>query len=792
MLYNDLKIAFRSLLRSRMYALINFAGLSIGLAASALILLWVRNELSFDQYHRHADRIYRVTNTLTKQDPPWIWSSSPYVLAPAVSAGLPAVEKTARLASYYSSQPFKANGKLIDDNDIAEVDSNWFSMFDYQFLEGNARALESRDAIVLTKTAARKCFGETLAVGKTLSSGEEIFMVRAVVADHPANSGFKFDMMVPTSRTENDPKSSKSRQNWGNFNCQTFLLLKEETNALAVAKQVNTILQTNKKDSSVVASLIPLKDIHFDNSFQSDSMEKGNMTTVRTMGLVGLLILVVACINFVNLTTALISRRAKEVGLKKLIGAGRSRLFVQFLIESGMQVVFGLTGALLLILLVLPTFNEFTGRNFTADLYSGTFWAVLLVSALVAFGLSAIYPSAVLSALKPLSLVQGTGRASRFNALFRKGLVVAQFSISITLVIGTLCIERQLNYIRTKDPGYNREHVFTFNIPFESRNGKPDYLKDLQQRFEALAAIRQVATQNGSVVQNGHMHSGSLKWPGKPDDFNPSVNTLSMSDEVPQVMGMRLAEGRWLDDDRKADTANVVLNEAAVKAFGFHAPVAGRAFEFQGRKGRIVGVVKDFHFKSFRDQITPMVIDNDRWGQTEFVIKTTGRQAPEALAGVEKIWKSEFPDAPFKYRFLDEQYDKMYQAENKAFRMFNTFSVIAVLVSCLGLFGLATFTIHARTREIGIRKVLGASVLGVAGLLSRDFVKLVLIAFVIAAPSAFYLAEKWLQDFAYRVEVPWWVFALAGVMAVAVAVVTVGLQSIRAALINPAATLKDE
>jgi ABC-type antimicrobial peptide transport system permease subunit len=788
----DFKIALRTFWRNRLYTFLNFTGLSVGLSASVLILLWVQNERSFDGYHEKSEQIFRVTNTLVKQDPPWIWSNSPYVLGGAAQLEIPGVEKVTRFSPYIPTSVFKIGDKYFEEKKIAQVDSNWFDFFRYSFIAGNESALREPNALVLTESKAETWFGDADPIGKVVRMGKTDLVVRGVVKDNPANSSFQFNVLVPVSAIFQDENYRSNASNWRNFNYQLFLRLKSGTSLSQVKSQINRFYTDNRKDSSIVASLIPLKDIHFDNSFQSDPLVKGNMRTVLIMGVIGVLILVIASINFVNLTTALASKRAREVGLKKMIGAGRGTLFGQFLGESVIQILFAILGALLIINLVLPVFNDFTDKKFVLEYNNGLLWLLLLGGGFATLLLAGVYPSILLSSLKPVSLVKSNSPKSA-NSYFRQSLVVVQFTISLILVIGTICIDRQLHFMQTQDPGYKREHVFTFSVPSSE---KPEQsaggLKYIIQNIQGLTAVKGVATANTSIINIGISHSGSLKWAGKADDYVPSVNTISAGEELPAMLGMKLKEGRWLENNRKADTANVVLNETAVKTFGLKSPVVGQWFGFQGRRGQIVGVAKDFHFKSFHEKIAPLVMDNDAYWQREILVKTSGANASEVLAEVGKIWTAQFPDKPFAYQFLDEQYNKLYKSEQQAVQLFKSFAGIAILISCLGLFGLATFTAQNRIREIGIRKVLGATVYGIVSLLSKDFLKLVMISLFVAIPVANYFMGKWLQGFEYRIEIQWWIFALAGILAVGIAMITVSFQSVKAALMNPVKTLRSE
>lgn len=794
MIRNYLKIAVRSLWRNRLYSLINLVGLGVGMAASILVLLWVQNELSFDSYHDKADRTYRVTNTLTEQEEPWVWASSPLKLGATARNEVPGIERIANFKTPWQALVFRVGDELIREKKVAYVDSNWFAAFDYQFVVGNAdKALADPSIIILTQTKAHQWFGSPeAALGKIVRIDSVAMVVQAVVRDNPSNSSFRYDVLLPIPASVRNPDDRKNEENWNNFNYQLFLQLNPGVDPEKIGPQLTQLYHTYKKDSSITASLIPLRDIHFDTTFQSDSLPKGNRQTVTTLGFVGLLILIIASINYVNLSTALASRRAKEVGMKKIIGASRGRLFTQFFGESAFIILLALVLALGLISLCLPELNDFTGTVFVLEVGNASLWLLLFLSSGITLLLSGIYPSLLLSSIEPVKVLKGSSMLASTNAGFRQSLVVVQFAISLILIVSTLVIFRQLRYAQNMDSGYQRKHIFSFQVPFTRdvrKAGARDFIK---QNLRQTSEVAGVTSTNESIVDLESFHSGSLKWEGKPENFTPTVAQFSVEPETQAVLGLKLAEGRWFQRGIKLDSANVILNETAVRKLGLKKPVVGQWFEFQGARGQIIGVAKDFHFRNLHQLIEPMVLFSSASWQSTIYVKTQPGTTRQAVAKAEKLWGEYFPETPFQYTFLDESFDHLYQSERKAGQLFNVFSGIAILISCLGLFGLATFTAEQRTKEIGVRKVLGASVGSIVALLSRDFLKLVLIAIVIASPIARYAMNAWLADFAYKIDMSWWVFALAGGLAMMVALGTVSFQSVRAALMNPVKSLRSE
>ena len=794
MLGNYLKIALRNLWRNKLYSLLNLTGLSVGLSASVLILLWVQNELSFDNFHQKADHIYRVTNTLKVSDEPWVWSNSPIMLGESAQRQVPGVERVTLFKKPWQSISFRVGNELYSEEEAIFVDSSWFSVFTYRFLLGNPKqALSEPNSVVLTETKACAWFGNpTAAVGKIVRMDSTDLVVRAVVRDNPANSSFQYDLLLPIATSFRTAKERTHEQDWNNFNYQLFLKLLPGTEPARIGPQLTRLYQVYKKDSTVTASLIPLREIHFNTTFQSDDLPKGNRQTVMTLGLIGLLIIVIASINYVNLATALSSQRAKEVGVKKIIGAGRGSLFAQFLTESTLLTLLALLLSLGLIGLSLPLFNEFTENQFTLDFQNGTLWLLLAGSLGLTVLLSGVYPSLLLSSLEPVRVLKGGNVLSTSSVRFRQWLVVIQFTISIVLIVSTLIIFRQLRFVQTQNPGYQRENVFTFQLPFSGGDKTVGAREFMKQRLRTLSGVTGVTSANQPIIDMKSSHSGSLKWAGKPDAFMPTVSQFSVEPETRSVFNLKLTQGRWFQHDMKLDSANVILNETAVKTLGLKTPVVGQWFEFQSRRGRIIGIAKDFHFRSFHQKIEPMVLFYAHNWQVQVFARIQPGAAPRVLAEAERIWNERFPDKPFVYTFIDESFDRLYRAERKAGQLFNVFACIAILISCLGLFGLATFSAQRRGKEISVRKVMGASVSNIVSLLSKDFLKLVLIAMVIATPIAWYAMNQWLQSFAYKIAIDWWVFALAGLLAVSIALLTISFQSLKAALMNPVKSLRSE
>ena len=798
MIKNYFKIAWRNLWRHKRMTMINVAGLGIGMAATVLIVLWVQNELSFDKFQPDAQNIYRikVRIPISKKET-WVWENSQYVLGDFALRQIPEVADVARLKANYSDLNMRYGAKIITEKKAAYVDSHWFKMFHYVFLDGSADAFSKHPfSMIITESAAKKYFGNQPAVGKVLQIDSNNYQVQAVVKDNPANSSFQYNLLIPIAAQMANPEQKRQSLQWGNYNYLTFLKLKPGSNTALVANKLKSIVHQNKKGDKgdQKFELISLPDIHFENDLQSSSMIHGNRTVVNVFMVLGALLLITACINYVNLTTARASLRSKEVSVRKIVGANRRHLFGQFMSESLLVSLLALTLAFILVQAVMPWFRTFTGKDLENSFTSPAVPLILGTTLLVSFLLNGIYPAAVLSSFQPLNVFRGRSVLNFKDAALRRVLVVAQFTISVVLIVGTLVIYGQLQFIQKMDPGYNRSQVLTFSFPywtiphFDFKNSDA-LLNTVKQQLKEQSATSNVAMAGSGLVNFNSASAGGFDWVGRPKDFNPSFAPLDADVDFQKLMHIRVKEGRWFNND-VSDKKSVLLNETAVQLTGLHEPVVGQRFVHQGDTGVIVGVVADFHYKSLHDKIGPMVISN-RLAEG-FYIKTSPGNTAAAIAAAGKVWRQYFPNAPFVYSFLDETYSNLYKEEQQSSTLITLFAVIAIFISALGLLGLAAFAAEQKVKEIGIRKVLGASMQHIVQLLSADFVKMVCVACVIAIPLAYWAMNKWLQGFAYRIALSWWIFFGAALIALAIALVTVSFQAIKAAIANPVNSLRSE
>ncbi len=791
MIKNYFKTAWRNLLKNKVAAGINIVGLATGMTSAVLILLWVQNETNFDNYHPQAENIYRLTTRTDKEN--WIWESTPLLLADAAKKVIPEIEKIARL-NEYSSPVFNINGNLVYAKKCAYVDGDWFSIFKYDFIEGNAASFgENLYSIILTASEAKKYFGNTEALNKTILINNISYQVKAIIADAPANSSFHYNAFIPLAALLTNKELRENDEQWGNANYITFAKLKPKTGSVATAKKLTDVLQKNSGDTEAYISLVALKDMHFETEVQSSVFIHGNKTTVYIFTVLAFLLLLVACINYVNLTTAKASLRAKEVSIRKMVGAKRRHLFYQFAAESLLVSFIALALTLLLVRFALPAFNSITGKQFILPITSVSMWRIIGITLLAALLLNSIYPALLLSSFKPLNVFRGLTVLKVKDSYLRKGLVIVQFSVSVVLIAGTIVIYKQMQFVQQTDPGYNREQVLSFALPVNvGRDKKDQLMQTIKQNLLAQSSVQSVTLANQSVVNIGSMSTGSADWDGRDSTYNPKIAQLSTDADFQKTMQLQMKEGRWFQHGNEADKNNVVLNETAVRELNIHKPVIGQRFSFKGRTGKVIGIAKDFHYKSLHDKTGPLVAFNDPQWYNFFMVRTAPGNTAQTVLAVQNAWKQFLPGSPLEYNFLDDTFNGLYKEDQQTSLLIFVFAIIAVMISALGLFGLAAFTAEQRTKEIGIRKVLGATVESIAVLLSKEFLKLVCIAIIIATPIAFRGMDAWMQNFAYRTDISWWMFAAAGLLAILIALLSVGFQAIKAAIANPVKSLRTD
>jgi len=783
MLSNYFKIAFRNLVRHKAFATINIAGLAIGMACSIFILLWVQNELSYDKFHKNADTIYRLSAGGEKNSGPMV---------PELKAKIPAIKNFVRL-SQPTTTIFATGTKVFEEKAVFYADSTMLQVFSFPLINGNAQtALARPDAVLITEDMAKKYFGNDDVVGKILKrDNKDNVVITGVLKNIPANSHLQFDFIMPMSAIAHS--DWRLRDNiWPSFDFYDYIQLDENVKPASLAaltRQINEIFDEHVKENPPTMSLQPLADIHLHSDYHSSLPGQGNIQYVNTLFIVALFILAVACINFMNLATARSARRAKEVGLRKVVGAGRIQLIGQFLGESLLISFIALVIAVVIVYLLLPFFNSLAGKQLSIQFLDGKLIALLLGITLFTGLISGSYPAMFLSGFKPVKVLKGNVRMMGGNLYFRNGLVVVQFIVSIVLLASTAVVYRQLNYIRNRDLGFNRSNLLY--MPMTGEMG--DKQKALYAELKTNPLTANFTTISDPIANLGSSTSG-VEWEGKTEaDKKLWFTKAWVNDRFFDVLQMKMASGRPLSTTEFADSGNYVINEKAAKIMRMTPATAiGKPLTFNGDKGIIVGVVKDFNYQPAQTAIEPMVLAFNKWNGGIVLVRTRPGKTEATIQALEKISKQLNPAFPFSYGFVDQDIDNLYKGEQQMSSLFNVFALIAIFISCMGLYGLSAFMAEQRTREIGVRKVLGASVFNVVYLLSRGFTKLILIAVAIAIPIAWFAANKWLSSFAYRINVGWTIFLISSLGALAIAWITVSYESIKAAIVNPAKSLRSE
>ncbi|SEN48713.1 putative ABC transport system permease protein [bacterium A37T11] len=790
---NYLKIAWRNLWKSKAFSFINIMGLTVGLTASFLIFLFVSFELSYDTFHTKADRIYRLvsdirtpTETINSGGPAW-------AVPPNVIHDFAEVKAFVR----FNKTDFiakKGDIKFKEDA-CAFVDSAFLSVFDFRLLEGDRRtALKEPSSIVLSQTAARKYFGNENPVGQTMLIGQEeiLVTVTGVMADMPENTRLKADMLVSMTTLTEKLRPGLDGQ-WGNYGAEAYLLLKDGVNAKALQAKFPDFLEKRnggemkQRQMFVTLLLEPLNEVYLYST--RNGSNTGNIRNVYIFSVIAVFILLIAAFNFINLTTARSAERAKEVGIRKVVGAYRMQLVKQFMGDSVFLCLIAFLLSVGLLLVLLPLFNHLAGKTICTGIFSNPGYIGILFIAAVGVGLLAgMYPALVLSGFRPVSVLKGRFATGIRGIFLRKALVIVQFTISIALIFGTIVVYYQMRYMRNQDLGFAKDQ--TLVVDTQENPSREAF----RQALTHIPAVKATAL-SGSVPGGGYAGAYSEIENRVGDLQVANLNLFFVDYDYLGLYAMKLVAGRGFSRDFGTDsTQAMVLNEAAVKMFGYHSAgeAIGRRFKQWGREGKIIGVVKDFHYQGLQGKIEPLTMRIEPQELTLVSAKVSAANLPVTLAAVEKAWKATVPNQPFTYFFLDEFFNRQYRGEEQFGRLFLDFAVLAIFISCLGLFGLASYSTTQRVKEIGIRKVLGASVPSIAKMLSSDFIRLVLIAMAISLPIAWWAMHRWLDDFAYHIPIQWWVFVAAGLTAMVIAVATVSWQAIRAAVANPVSSLRNE
>ncbi len=787
MIKNFFKITFRNLRRKKVFSSINILGLSIGMASALLILLWVQNELSFDRFYSNTDRLYQMYNRDKFDGELHSWNRTPSVMTAALKKDYPEVEYVTR---YNNSTFMVSNGEKHLNLRGAFADSGFLNMFDFPLLQGNAaQALNGYYNIVLTKKLAIKLFGNENVIGKTvLIDSVENFTVSAVLKDLPNNTSFDFEYLLPWAFRK---KLHWDSDNWGDNSVSTFVMLKPGASQAAFDKKVENITRSHSDEATLVFTQ-SLSRLHLYSKDENGKLVGGQIETVNLFIIIAILILLIACINFMNLSTAQSEKRAKEVGIRKTAGAQRNGLIFQFIGESVIISFIAFVIGILLVQLSLQSFNQLTGKDLSVDYASPLFWLFCIIFVLFTGLLAGCYPAFYLSSFTPVKVLKGTFKKTNALVTPRKVLVVLQFSFAIILIISTIIVTHQIQFGQDRDTGYNRNSlVYTF-VQGDADKNYPIIRQELISSGAAVSVSRSL-----NPITQRWSDSWGFSWDGctEADKKTDFVRMGSDADFV-KTMGGKLLQGRDIDVyNYPTDTSAILLNEAAVKAMHVKDPIGMVVKNFGDRQFHVIGVVQDFILESpFVAKVTPTIIFGpsvDFFQVIHFRLNPA-ESALQNIAKAETIFKKYNPQIPFEYVFADDSYANKFKSQERTGKLSALFAGLSIFISCLGLFGLAMYMAESRIKEIGVRKVLGASVGGITTLLSKDFLKLVLIAFFIASPIAWYAMNKWLQSYTYRVNIEWWVFASAGLGSVLIAFITVSYQAIKAARSNPVKSLRTE
>jgi putative ABC transport system permease protein len=786
MLKNFFKIAFRNLWKNRGFSLINITGLAIGMASAMLLLLWIYDEVSFDQFHEKKERIYEAWNRAEFSGEMHSWNTTPKILARTLEHDFPEVEKAVRV-NWPSDLLFTVGEKrlMVQGN---MVDSSFLDMFSFPLISGNTHtALNDMHSVILTEKLSGKLFGNENPIGKLVKiDNKETFRVTGLIKDPPGNTRFQFEFLLPWSYLHH---IGDDDENWGNNSTRTYVLLKPNASLASVQGKLKTLKGKYEKDEQKWEMfLYPMKRWRLYSRFSSAVEDGGRIEFVKLSSIIAAFILLIACINFMNLNTARSEKRAKEVGIRKVVGARKSGLISQFLGESILLSFFAALVAIGLVELSLPLFNQVTDKKMVVHFGSIGFWGLILGFIFITGLLAGSYPAFFLSSFQPVKVLKGGFK--KVNALVtpRKVLVVLQFSFAIILIICTIIVQQQINHAQDRETGYDKNNLI---YHFLTGDIEKNYTLIKNELISSGAASS--VTKTSAPLTQAWSDSWGFEWQGKDPNDKTDFDRYSADDNFLKTTGLQLVRGRDMDLNKYiTDSTAMILNESALKVMKFKQPL-GQLVKDGDTQFHIIGIVKDFILRSPYEPTHPMIIEGGKGWFNVIHIKLSNLQpTAKSLQQTEAIFRKYNPEYPFEYHFVDEEYAKKFQDEKRTAVLAAFFSGLTIFISCLGLFGLATYMAETRIKEIGVRKVLGASVTGITFLISRDFLRLVLIAFLIAAPIAWWSMETWLKNYSYRINIKWWVFALAGGLSFFIALVTISYQAIRAAISNPINSLRSE
>ena len=795
MFKNYLKTALRITKQHKEYSFINIAGLALGIACCLLILFWVQDELSFDRFHENADHLYRLVEDLNFEGRTLHIARTPSAVAPALLEKIPDVVNAAIYLPAPSLLVTHGENNFYE-NGIAFVSPSFLEMFTFSFIKGNQdSALKDLSSIVITDEAAEKYFGGEDPIDRTLRiNNKQDFIVRGVLENVPQNSHLKFDVLLPFAALENMGEDAGIRwkpvmENWGVNFYFSYIQVAENTDIHALDSKIVDFIKEHSSITSTELHVQPIKKIHLLSNLVADVEDNGSIKHVYIFSIIAFFVLFIACINFMNLTTAHAARRAKEVGMRKISGAKRGQIINQFLGESLFLSFFSLIFAVCIVFVFLPAFNSLSGKELAFDAGNslGIFLILIVITTTTGI-LAGSYPAFFLSSFQPINILGKSGKTAQRKMIFRRFLVIIQFSLSIFLIIATFIVHDQLHFIQNSPLGFDRDHVVSIRLRGETAQSFPAVKEELLKNPQILS----VTAANQLPTHILYSLTGAY-WEGKDPKDDVLFHFVTVDYDFIQTLNLQLVEGRAFSKEFQSDqTAAFILNEKAAEYIGKES-VVGEAFGFFGRRGRIIGVVKNFHFDNFYNEIKPLVLLYEAPSSDNFLIaRISGDDISKNVAVMEEAWNKTIPFYPFELNFLDDEFNRQYRAEKRMGRLFNSFTFLSVFIASLGLFGLVSFMANQRTKEIGIRRVVGASVADIVKILTKEFILLVGIANLIAWPAAYFFMGKWLDNFVFRTHIQMWMFLYAALIAFAIAFLSVSYKTIKAATANPVDSLRYE
>ncbi|HEY8781777.1 MAG TPA: ABC transporter permease [Mucilaginibacter sp.] len=785
---NQIKTTLRSLLKNRSYSFLNIAGLAIGITCASLIFLWVQDEMTYNHNFVKRTLLYKVYENQTYEGKISTFFGTPGPMAKAMKAEIPGIKHAARMTGDGDKALFALGEKAITEK------GNWadpgiFSMLQLPFDKGSAaNAFAQLKSVVISETMAQKFFGDADPIGKSLKlNNTENYTVTGVFKDLPQNSTYQFQWLIPMANIDHkQPWMNIWGANWA----RTLVELEPNANlALINQKLSRYIASKTKPGNTTQCFLFSMNDWNLRSNFTDGKMDGGRIQYVKTFSLIAWIILLIACINFMNLSTARSEQRAKEVGVRKVMGAGKGKLIGQFIGEAVIMAFISVLVAVGLIYLALPSFNDLVQKELSVDIFAVSHLLYLIAISLVTGLLAGSYPAFYLSSFNPVSVLKNLKiKSSTGSGFIRQSLVVIQFSVSIILIIGTVIIYQQIKHIKNRGLGYSKDNLVYLNL----QGNQADHFTPVYNDLMRSGVVDNAALSDNKVLEIGS-NNDNYSWDGKDASKNPLISWQNVSPQFIPTMGLKLTAGHDFNEDPKIDSANVIINEAFAKQMGKEGRVGGIVREGGTRPLQVIGILKDYLYNDMYGTAAPLILYNHPSGTSILSIRfKAGVNIQDALTKTGAIVKADYPGYPFEYQFVDSDFNQLFKTETLTGTLAGVFASLAIFISCLGLFGLAAYTAERRIKEIGIRKVLGASVSGLAGLLSKDFLKLVVISCLIAFPVALWAVNNWLQSYQYRVTINWWVFALTGTAALLIALATVSFQAIKAALMNPVKSLRSE